>query len=107
MPDALGPRMNVTARYYGFFSTVTKKLYEDIDVTEGINVKDLIEVLARSYGYKFSRLCFIRPLYSDKDFVNICINFLDINSLQKFPRGLETVLKEGDKVSFGVMGGAA
>jgi hypothetical protein len=43
--------MIVTARYYGFFSTVTKKLYEEIDVTEGINVKDLIEVLARGHGY--------------------------------------------------------
>lgn len=99
--------MQITARYYGFFSTVTRKLYEPVEVDDESAVKDLIEVLARSYGYKFSRLCFIRPLYSDREYANICLNFLDLNSLQKFPLGLETRLKEGDLVSFGVMGGAA
>jgi molybdopterin converting factor small subunit len=100
-------RMQVTARYYGFFSTVTRKLYEKIDLADGSAVKDMMDVLAKSYGYKFSRLCFIRPLYSEIDFVNICLNSLDLNSTQKFPQGLETALKEGDTVSFGVMGGAA
>lgn len=99
--------MQVTARYYGFFSTVTRKLYEKIDLVEGSAVKDLMDTLAKSYGYKFARLCFIRPLYSERDFVNICLNSLDLNSIQKFPQGLETALKEGDTVSFGVMGGAA
>jgi hypothetical protein len=99
--------MQITARYYGFFSKVTGKLYEPLEVGDELAVKDLIEILARSYGYKFSRLCFIRPLYSDREYLNICLNFLDLNSLQKFPQGLETRLKEGDLVSFGVMGGAA
>jgi molybdopterin converting factor small subunit len=99
--------MQVTARYYGFFSKVTGKLYEPVEVGDELAVKGLIEILARSYGYKFSRLCFIRPLYSDREYLNICLNFLDLNSLQKFPQGLNTRLKEGDLVSFGVMGGAA
>ena len=99
--------MQVTARYYGFFSRVTGKLYEALEVGDELAVKGLIEVLERSYGYKFSRLCFIRPLYSDREYLNICLNFLDLNSLQKFPQGLNTRLKEGDLVSFGVMGGAA
>jgi molybdopterin converting factor small subunit len=99
--------MQVTARYYGFFSRVTGKLYEALEVGDELAVKDLIEILARSYGYKFSRLCFIRPLYSDREYLNICLNFLDLNSLQKFPQGLNTRLKEGDLVSFGVMGGTA
>lgn len=99
--------MQVTVRYYGFFSTVTRKLYETLEVIEGQRVKDLIEILSGKYGYKFSQLCFIRPLYSDKEYANICLNVLDLNSIQKFPRGLETILKEGDTVSFGVMGGAA
>jgi molybdopterin converting factor small subunit len=99
--------MQITARYYGFFSKVTGKLYEAREVGDELTVKGLIEVLDGSYGYKFSRLCFIRPLYSDREYLNICLNFLDLNSLQKFPRGLDTRLKEGDLVSFGVMGGAA
>lgn len=99
--------MQVTVRYYGFFSTVTRKLYETLEVIEGQRVKDLIEILSGKYGYKFSQLCFIRPLYSDKEYANICLNVLDLNNIQKFPQGLETTLKEGDTVSFGVMGGAA
>jgi len=99
--------MQVTARYYGFFSTVTRKLYERIDMADGSAVKDLMDILAKSYGYKFSRLCFIRPLYSEKDFMNVCLNSLDLNSIQKFPEGLDTALKDGDTISFGVMGGAA
>ncbi len=99
--------MQINARYYGFFSKVTGKLYEPMEVDDELAVKDLIEILARSYGYRFSRLCFIRPLYRDREYVNICLNFLDLNSLQKFPLRLETRLKEGDLVSFGVMGGAA
>jgi molybdopterin converting factor small subunit len=100
-------KMRITARYYGFFSKVTGKLYETLEADDELAVKDLIEILARSYGYKFSRLCFIRPLYSDREYMNICLNFLDLNSQQKFPLGLDTRLKEGDLVSFGVMGGAA
>jgi hypothetical protein len=99
--------MQITARYYGFFSTVTRKLYEPVEVSESLTVAELIEVLAKSYGYKFSRLCFIRPMYSERDYVNISLNFQDLNSSQKHPLGLQTELNEGDMVSFGVMGGAA
>lgn len=99
--------MQVTARYYGFFSTVTRKLYEKIELADGLAVKDLMDVLAKSYSYKFTRLCFIRPLYSDRNYVNVCINSQDINISRKFPEGLDTILKDGDTVSFGVMGGAA
>ncbi len=99
--------MQVTARYYGFFSTVTRKLYEPLDIDDGRSVKDLIEILTGSYGYKFANLCFIRPLYSDREYANICLNHLDLNISHKFPSGIETALHEGDIVSFGVMGGAA
>jgi molybdopterin converting factor small subunit len=99
--------MRITARYYGFFSTLTKKLYEPVEVADSLKVKDLIEVLAKIYGYKISRLCFIRPLYSERDYVNINLNFQDLNSAQKYPEGLQTELNDGDMVSFGVIGGAA
>lgn len=99
--------MLLTIRYYGFFSTVTKKLSEQLESDDGLTVKGLIENLARTYGYRFEKLCFIRPLYSDRDYVNICINTLDLNAARKFPDGLDTALSCGDVVSFGVMGGAA
>lgn len=99
--------LQLTIRYYGFFSAVTKKLSEQVESDDGLTVKGLIEYLARTYGYRFEKLCFIRPLYSDRDYVNICINTLDLNAAKKFPNGLDTALSGGDVVSFGVMGGAA
>ena len=99
--------MQVTARYYGFFSTLTRKLYEQVEVADKTTVQGLIRDLVGLYGYKFERLCFIRPLYSDRDYANICINTLDLNNARKFPQGLDTVLQGEDTVSFGVMGGAA
>ncbi len=99
--------MLLTIRYYGFFSTVTRKLSEQVEADDGLMVKELIDILARAYGYRFEKLCFIRPLYSDRDYANICINTLDLNAARKFPDGLNTVLKAGDVISFGVMGGAA
>ncbi|NYT01733.1 MAG: hypothetical protein GKC10_03105 [Methanosarcinales archaeon] len=99
--------MHVVARYYGFFSTLTRKLSEPVEAEEGLTVSGLLEMLSRSYGYRFRMLCFVRPLYSDREYANVCLNTRDINSFRKFPQGLETVLHDGDTVSFGVMSGAA
>jgi len=99
--------LHITARYYGFFSKVTGKISEVLDVADDATVRKLIDELAEGYGYRFEQLCFIRPLYSDRDYANLCLNTLDLNITKKFPDGLETRLEEGDVVSFGVMGGAA
>lgn len=99
--------MQVTARYYGFFSTVTGRLFEKISIPEKFKVRDLIEKQVRRYGFKFRNLCFIRPLYSEREYINIYINTLDLNDRGKFPSGLDTPLREGDIVSFGPIGGAA
>ncbi|MTI83103.1 MAG: hypothetical protein FH756_04200 [Firmicutes bacterium] len=99
--------MRVTARYYNFFSTVTGKLSEQVDGKGKVTVRDLIERQVRRYGFKFRDLCFIRPIYSEKDYINICINTLDLNDRRKFPDGLDTSLSDGDTVSFGPVGGAA
>lgn len=99
--------MIITARYYGFLSSLTKKLMEEISLPEEATVSDLIALLEKKYGYKFRQLCFIRPLYSEKDYLNIFVNTKDLNNLKLFPDGLNTLLKEGDIVSFGPTSGAA
>ena len=99
--------MQLIARYYGFFSTVTGKLTEEIKATGDITVNELVERQARLYGFKFRDFCFIRPLYSQRDYINICINTMDLNDPRKFPDGLDTSLNDGDTISFGPIGGAA
>lgn len=102
-----GIEMRITTRYYGFVSSLTKKLMEELEVPEGITVRDLINILAKKYGYKFERLCFIRPLYSERDYFNIYLNTKDLNDNKRFPKGLDTELQDGDVVSFGPISGAA
>lgn len=97
----------MTARYYGFFSTLTKKLHEEVDINNSCTVGTLIDRLTQNYGYKFRQLCYIRPLYSDKDYLNVYVNTQDINNVKIFPEGLDTEVGEGDIVTFGAVGGAA
>ncbi|MGQ9558684.1 MAG: MoaD/ThiS family protein [Desulfurispora sp.] len=99
--------MRVLLRYYGFFSTLTGRLMEEVDLPAGCTVQELLDRLQERYGYKFIRLCYIRPLYSQQDYLNINVNTLDLNQAGHFPAGLATPLAEGDVVSFGVIGGAA
>lgn len=99
--------MQVTVRYYGFINSLTGKLSESLAVQEGATVASLIEQLTNRYGHKFRELCFIRPLYSQCAYCNVNLNFKDINDQKVYPKGLATVLKEGDVVSFGVISGAA
>jgi hypothetical protein len=98
-------------RYYGFFSTLTKKLQEQLDledeVLNEVSVNILVDKLTQTYGYKFRNLCFIRPLYSDRDYVNIYLNTQDLNNISLFPNGLNTIVKNGDIITFGAVGGAA
>ena len=99
--------MKLTARYYGFFSTITKKLHEPLEIGDSCSVNDLIEKLTGIYGFKFRKHCFIRPLYSEKDYLNVYLNTQDLNNLKNFPDGPDTVIREGDTITFGAVGGAA
>ncbi|MFZ5634053.1 MAG: MoaD/ThiS family protein [Bacillota bacterium] len=99
--------MRITLRYYGFVSSLTKKIHEEMTVGDSITVQGLIDCLTARYGYKFKDLCFIKPLYSDRFYCNANLNNHDINDKKIYPGGLNTILKEGDVVSFGVISGAA
>lgn len=99
--------MKLTTRYYGFFSSLTKKLNEEMNINDGCTVSTLVDGLTQVYGYKFRQLCFIRPLYSEKDYINIYVNTQDLNNEKIFPDGLDTKVGEGDIVTFGAVGGAA
>lgn len=99
--------MKITVRYYGFVSSITKKLSEEIKIGDNTDIKELINMLTSRYGYKFREMCFIKPLYSERFYANINLNTRDINEVKIYPDGLNTVLTEGDVVSFGVISGAA
>ena len=99
--------LKITVRYYGFVSSVTKKLSEEIQVKNNTDIKELINILTSCYGYKFKEMCFIKPLYSEQFYFNINLNTRDINDVRTYPDGLNTMLSEGDVVSFGVISGAA
>jgi len=99
--------LRITLRYYGFVSSLTKKINEDMTIPDNFALQDLIDHLTARYGYRFKDLCFIRPLYSDRLYCNANLNSRDINDKKSYPDGLNTALQDGDTVSFGVISGAA
>lgn len=99
--------ITITIRYYGFINSVTGRLYEKFKLKEGNTVGEAIEILTLRYGYKFKELCYIKPLYSKISYCNVNLNAKDINDKKIYPHGLNTILNEGDTLSFGVISGAA
>jgi len=46
---------NVTVKYLMVFSQITQKRKEEIPITEGMTLKDLINLLYTKYGRKFKK----------------------------------------------------
>ena len=46
---------SVTVKYLMVFSQITQKRKEEIPITEGMTLKDLIEMLYAKYGRKFKK----------------------------------------------------
>lgn len=78
-----------------------------MEVSEGLTVGGLIDLLELKYGYKFRQSCFLKPLYSEREYLNILLNTMDLNNKKYYPHGLHTALKDGDTISFGPISGAA
>lgn len=46
---------SVTVKYLMVFSQITQKRKEEISISNGMTVKDLIEILYKKYGRKFKK----------------------------------------------------
>ncbi len=105
-----GQHMIVNMRYYGLVSAITKKAQEDIEMKKGITVQGAIDVLVKKYGEKFRKELYFEGSYGDTKVStpNIFLNKGRIQWEQDYPKGLKTVLKDGDMLWMGlIIGGGA
>jgi molybdopterin converting factor small subunit len=87
--------MHITVRYYGRITHVTLKHRDELEVEEGLTLRQLNDMVSKRYGKKAIEWCLPRP-----NTALISINREDINDKEIFPDWLDTEIKEGDIVAY-------
>ena len=97
--------MKIQLRYYGLVAAVTKKAQEEIEVKNGTTVQGALDVLVKRYGDKFKREIFFEAYYGDTkvNTPNLFLNKARIQWEQDYPKGLKTILKDGDMLWMGLI----
>ena len=102
--------MKIKVRYYNLSAEVTKKIEENIELKEGSTVNDAVNFLIEKYGFRFQQRA-ILTMDSMKGKVtraNVYLNGQPADYEVNYPKKMNTVLKDGDKISFGsIIGGGS
>jgi MoaD family protein len=86
--------MEIMVHYFTVLRELTKKRQEKIKFKEGSTVKDLLAVLAKSYGARFKSHVSSQKRKKGLQLV-LLLNNQDITQLD----GLKTTLHDGDTIS--------
>ena len=97
--------MKIKLRYYGLVAAVTKKAQEEIELNTGTTVRGALDFLVKQYGEKFKKEVFFEAYYGDTkvNTPNLFLNKARIQWEQDYPKGLRTVLKDGDMLWMGLI----
>jgi len=86
--------MEITVHYFTVLRELTKKRQEKVKLREGSTVRDMLVVLAESYGARFKR--HVSPQKGKKGLqLVLLLKNQDITQLD----GFKTILHDGDAVS--------
>ena len=85
--------MKVTIRYYGVVYDATGKRTEEIEVTNGSTISDLLANLVETRNPQLKEMIFDKENVI-RDYLAFVINNVDVRSLD----GFDTVLENGDIV---------
>lgn len=91
-------KKKIKVAYFGLVSSVVGRRSEDLEVSEGCTVRELLELLGQKYGDSF-RGSVLAKDGSLRSTVRISLNNLDMQGLQ----GLETKLGPKDEVTLVVV----
>jgi len=97
----------VKCTYFTNVLSITKKSSEVVEIPEGITVEQFLEHMIDKYGNKFGRHVYAEGTLAGKPFKtpNIHLNKRRIQWVQDFPRGVKTIVKDGDEFWFGLIVG--
>jgi len=100
----------VTCKYFTTVLSITRKDEEIFEVAKGTTVEKFLDTVIKKYGDKFSKNVYSEGTINGKPYKtpNIYLNKSRIQWVQDFPEGLQTKLKDGDILWFGlIVGGGA
>ena len=100
-------KIKVNCDYFTTVLGATKKDKETIEITANMTVEKFIEFMADKYGSEFSKNVYAEGEIQGKKFKtpNIYLNKKRIQWIQDFPKGLKTIVKDGDVFWFGLIVG--
>ena len=102
--------MKIKVRYYNLTLDVTKTVQEEIELKEGSTVNDAVNFLVNKYGYKFQQRVILTmdSMQGKVTRANVYLNNHPVDYEANYPQKMNTVLKDGDALSFGsLIGGGA
>ena len=99
--------IKITCKYFTTVLSSTKKDSETVEVEKGLTVDGFLKVLENKYGENFSKNVFAEGIVDGKKFrtPNIYLNKKRIQWVQDFPKGVKTVLNDGDEFWLGLIVG--
>jgi molybdopterin converting factor small subunit len=97
----------VTCKYFVNVLSATKKDAETVDAPEGMTVQQFLDFMSEKYGDVFAKNIYAQGTLDGVPFKtpNIYLNKRRIQWVQDFPKGLETIVKDGDEFWFGLIVG--
>jgi molybdopterin converting factor small subunit len=100
-------KIKVNCDYFTTVLGATKKDKETIEIAANMTVKKFIEFMSDKYGSEFSKNVYAEGTIRGKKFKtpNIYLNRKRIQWVQDFPKGLKTIVKDGDEFWFGLIVG--
>ena len=97
----------VSCKYFTNVLFATKKEGEVLEILEGMTVEQFLDYMVDKYGDSFGRHVYAEGTLDGKPFKtpNIYLNKRRIQWVQDFPKGLQTIVKDGDEFWFGLIVG--
>ncbi len=97
----------VTCKYFVNVLGATKKDGETVDIEEGMTVERFLDYMTEKYGDGFGKHVYATGTLDGETYrtPNIYLNKKRIQWVQDFPKGLQTIVRDGDEFWFGLIVG--
>jgi len=101
------PVINVNCKYFTTVLGATKKDGEVVAFKSGRTVQDFLDFMSEKYGHEFDRNIYAEGTMRGEKFrtPNIYLNKRRIQWVQDFPKGVQTIVGDGDEFWFGLIVG--
>ena len=99
--------IKVNCKYFTTVLSATKKDAEVVEFQSGKTVQDFLDFISAKYGDAFARNVYAEGTLQGEKFrtPNIYLSKRRIQWVQDFPKGVQTIVQDGDEFWFGLIVG--